>query len=54
MADFSVSTSLRLMRQTAPFVGFRVLVHFAIAVAYVLATGVGWSVGALGAADFRA
>ncbi len=58
MADFSVSTSMRLMRQTAPFVGFRVLVYFAIAVAYVLATGIGagigWGVGAFGDEDFRA
>ncbi|MCP5037224.1 MAG: hypothetical protein GY945_06445 [Rhodobacteraceae bacterium] len=58
MADFSVSTSMSLMRKTAPFVAFRVIVYFAIAAAYVLVTGVGagigWGVGAFGDDDFRA
>ncbi len=58
MADFSVSTSINLMRQTAPFVAFRVIVYFSIAVAYVLVTGagagIGWGIGAFGDEEFRA
>lgn len=58
MADFSISTSINLMRQTAPFVVFRVIVYFAIAVAYIVATGVGagvgWGIGAFGDDDFQA
>lgn len=45
MSDFSFSTALRLMRQTAPFVMFRLAVYFGIAVAYVLATGMGAGLG---------
>src|SRR5690606_12382343 len=41
-----------------PFVAFRMLVYFGIAVAYVLVTGagagIGWGVGAFGDADFQA
>ena len=58
MADFSFSTSMGLMRRTAPFVALRVIVYFGIAVAYVLATGtgagIGWGVGAIGSDDFQA
>jgi hypothetical protein len=58
MWDFSVSRSLTLMRQTAPFIVFRMLVYFGIAVAYVLVTGtgagIGWGVGGFGDAGFRA
>ncbi len=58
MADFSFSTSMSVMRRTAPFLVLRVIVYFGIAVAYVLVTGtgagIGWGVGALGDADFRA
>jgi len=58
MADFSVSTSMTLMRKTAPFVVFRALVYFGVAVAYVLATGtgagIGWGIGAFGDDEFRA
>jgi len=58
MADFSFSTSMTLMRRTAPFVVFRVIVYFAIAAAYVVVTGVGagvgWGVGAMGSDDFQA
>ncbi|MDU8929669.1 hypothetical protein RXV86_19965 [Alisedimentitalea sp. MJ-SS2] len=58
MADFSVSTSMSLMRKTAPFVAFRAIVYFAIAVAYVLVTGtgagIGWGIGAFGDEEFRA
>jgi hypothetical protein len=57
MSDFSSSTSLRLMRRTAPFVLFRLAVYFCIAVAYVLATGtgagVGYGVGSLWEDDTR-
>lgn len=57
MADFSISTSMSLMRRTAPFVAFRAIVYFAIAVAYILATGtgagVGWGIGAFGDEEFR-
>lgn len=56
--NFSVSHALGLMRKTAPFVIFRAIVYFGIAVAYILATGtgagIGWGVGAFGDEDFRA
>lgn len=58
MTDFSLATSMTIMRRTGPFLVFRMLVYFGIAVAYVLATGtgagIGWGVGAFGDADFRA
>ena len=58
MWDFSISESLGLMRRTAPFVLFRVIVYFSITAALVAATGtgagVGWGVGAFGDEDFRA
>lgn len=58
MIDYSLGTSLAIMRRTAPFLVFRMVVYFGIAVAYVLATGtgagIGWGVGAFGDADFRA
>src|SRR6056297_662679 len=58
MWDFSVGQALGMMRRTAPFVIFRMLVYFGIAVAYVLVTGtgagIGWGVGGFGDADFRA
>lgn len=58
MWDFSVGRSLGLMAKTLPFIVFRIFVYFGIAVAYVLATGVGaglgWGVGAFGDEDFRA
>jgi hypothetical protein len=57
MWDFSIGRSFGLMAKTMPFVVFRVLVYAGIAVAYVLATGVGagvgWGVGAFGDDDFR-
>jgi hypothetical protein len=47
-----------MMARTMPFIVFRVVVYFGIAVAYVIVTGVGagvgWGVGAFGDADFRA
>src|SRR5690606_24469115 len=58
MWDFSIGRALGLMMRTWPFVAFRMLVYFGIAVAYVLVTGVGagigWGVGAFGDADFQA
>src|SRR5690242_9265366 len=58
MWDFSVGRTLGLMGKTLPFIVFRIIVYFGIAVAYVLVTGVGvgvgWGVGAFGDPDFRA
>ena len=58
MWDFSVGRTLGLMGQTLPFIVFRIIVYFGIAVGYVLVTGVGvgvgWGVGAFGDPDFRA
>lgn len=58
MWDFSISRSLGLMVRTLPFIVFRLIVYFGVAVAYVLVTGVGagigWGVGAFGDADFHA
>ncbi len=58
MWDFSISRALGLMMRTWPFIVFRMVVYFGIAVAYVLVTGVGagigWGVGAFGDADFQA
>jgi hypothetical protein len=55
--DFSINRALGMMGKTAPFVVFRVLVYFGIAVAYVLVTGVGagigWGVGAFGDDEFQ-
>lgn len=52
MWDFSLTTAMGVMRRTAPFVLFRVIVYFAIALAYVLATGtgagLGWGIGHVG------
>jgi hypothetical protein len=51
MWDFSIGRALGLMAKTAPFIVFRILVYAGIAIAYVLATGVGagvgWGVGAI-------
>lgn len=56
--SFSTSVALGMMRKTAPFVAFRAVVYFGIAVAYVLVTGtgagIGWGIGAMGTDDFRA
>lgn len=58
MWDFSIGRALGLMARTSPFIVFRIIVYFGIAVAYVLATsvgaGLGWGVGAFGDEDFRA
>ena len=58
MADYSFSTSVTIMRKTAPFIVFRALVYFGIAVAYVVVTGagagIGWGIGSLGDDEFLA
>ena len=58
MWDFSIGRTLGLMVQTLPFLVFRVIVYFGIAVAFVLVTGVGagigFGIGAFGDPDFRA
>ena len=57
MWDFSMAQALGLMRKTAPFVLFRVIVYFGISAAFILATGtgagIGWGVGAFGDGDFQ-
>jgi hypothetical protein len=57
MWDFSIKTALGLMRKTAPFLVFRIMVYFGIALAYVLVTGtgagIGYGVGGFGDQDFR-
>ena len=57
MWDFSVGQTLGLVARTLPFIVFRIIVYFGIAVAYVLVTGIGvgigWGVGAFGSPDFR-
>jgi hypothetical protein len=58
MWDFSIGHTLGVVGRTLPFIVFRIIVYFGIAVAYVLVTGVGvgvgWGVGAFGDPDFRA
>ena len=57
MWDFSVGKALGMMGRTLPFIVFRVLVYFGIAIAFVLTTGVGvgvgWGIGAFGSSDFQ-
>jgi len=45
MWDFSMGTSFALMRKTLPFLLFRIVVYFGIALAYVLGTGTGAGIG---------
>jgi hypothetical protein len=58
MWDFSLFKALGLMLRTAPFVIFRVIVYFGIAVAITLMTGtgagVGYGVGLFGDEEFQA
>ncbi len=57
MWDFSISRALGMMVKTIPFLAFRVIVYFGMALAYVLVTGVGaglgWGVGLFGDEEFR-
>ncbi len=58
MWGFGMGTALGLMRKTAPFLLFRIVVYFGIALAYILATGtgagIGCGVGGFGDNDFLA
>ena len=45
MWDFDISASIGAMVRTAPFIILRMLVYFGIALLYIVATGVGGSVG---------
>lgn len=58
MWDFSFRRAIGLMFQTLPFVLLRMAVYFGAALAYVVITGtgagIGWGIGALGDAGFRA
>lgn len=58
MWDFKIGQALGLMLKTMPFILFRLAVYFGVALAYVLMTGVGagvgWGIGGLGDAGFRA
>lgn len=58
MWDFSISQALNLMRRTAPFLLFRVIVYFGITAALVVMTGtgagLGWGIGNFGDEEFRA
>ena len=51
MWDFNAGQALGLMRRTAPFVVFRMVVYFGIAVAFVLMTGTGAGIGWASAAS---
>ena len=57
MWDFNIGQALNLMRKTMPFILFRAVVYFGIAVAYVVVTGVGagvgYGIGNFGDADFQ-
>lgn len=58
MWDFDLGKAFGLMARTMPFLLFRLVVYFGIAVAYVLATGtgagIGYGIGALGDEGFHA
>ena len=45
MWDFRLGQAIGLMFKTLPFIIFRLVVYFGIALAYVLMTGVGAGVG---------
>ncbi|SEK66070.1 hypothetical protein [Halomonas daqiaonensis] len=58
MWDFRIGQALGLMLRTLPFILFRLVVYFGVALAYVLMTGVGagvgWGIGGFGDEGFRA
>ena len=58
MWDFSIAKALGLLIRTAPFLIFRALVYFGIAVAMVVVTGAGagtgYGIGLVGDEEFRA
>lgn len=57
MWDFRIGQALGLMLRTLPFLLFRLVVYFGVALAYVLMTGVGagigWGIGGMGDEGFR-
>lgn len=57
MWDFSIGQAMALMVRTMPFIVLRIVVYAGIALAFVVATGlgagIGWGVGAFGDADFQ-
>lgn len=57
MWDFSIGQAFGLMARTAPFIVFRAIVYFGIAVALIVITGtgagVGYGIGAFGDDEFR-
>jgi hypothetical protein len=56
--DFDMTEALGLMRQTAPFLLFRIVVYFGVTVALIVTTGfgagLGWGIGAFGDDEFQA
>lgn len=58
MWDFEAGRALKMMLRTMPFVLFRLVVYFGVALGYILVTGmgagVGWGVGGFGDEEFRA
>lgn len=57
MWDFSFLKACGFMIRTAPFILFRILIYFGMALAYVLFTGmgagIGYGIGAFGTDDFQ-
>jgi hypothetical protein len=57
MWDFSIGKTVAAMAQTLPFILFRILVYFGVALLYICATGsggaIGFGFGSLGDADSR-
>jgi len=45
MMDFRMGEILDLMKKTTPFLIFRFLIYFGITLAYIIATGIGASLG---------
>lgn len=58
MWDFRIGQAMGLMMKTLPFLLFRLVVYFGMALAYVLmigvGAGVGWGIGGFGDEGFRA
>lgn len=57
MWDFSVSKALIMMQRTAPFIVFRIVVYFAVTLAFIIVTGTGagfgYGIGAFGTDEFQ-
>ena len=58
MWDFEIGHALALMGRTMPFILLRIVVYAGIAIAYVVATGIGaglgWAIGGVGGPEVRA